>query len=252
MGFNVAADAYDRFMGRYSEPLASEFARLAGVRRGHRALDVGCGPGALTARLVEILGPDHVAAVDPSPQFVRAARSRLSNVDVRSGEAEGLPFPDDCFDVTLAQLVVHFMKDPVKGLRQMGRVTRNGGVVAACVWDHSGGRGPLSVFWQAAHQMDPLAPAEGHLAGAREGRLTELFKVAGLRDCEQDQMTVRVEFESFTDWWEPFTLGVGPAGDYVGQLDTKGRRRLRAACADLLPVDLFSIEATAWAVVGSA
>ena len=155
MSFTVAADSYDRFMGRYSAPLAPQLADLAGVQRGQRALDVGCGPGALTGELVARLGADSVAAADPSEPFVLAARERHPGVDVRHAAAEELPFPDDEFDVALAQLVVHFMADPVAGLREMARVTRPDGVVAGCVWDLAGGRSPISLFWTAARQLDP-------------------------------------------------------------------------------------------------
>jgi ubiquinone/menaquinone biosynthesis C-methylase UbiE len=139
VSFDVGADAYLRFMGRYSEPLAVQFADLAGIGRGQRVLDVGCGPGALTAELVSRAGTDAVSAVDPSASFAAAVRERLPGVDVRRSAAERLPFPDDAFDAALAQLVVHFMTDPVAGLREMGRVTRPGGVISACVWDHAGG-----------------------------------------------------------------------------------------------------------------
>ena len=146
MSFFVAAAAYDRFMGRYSRLLSAQMADLAGVRDGQQALDVGCGPGALTAELVARLGPGGVAAVDPSAPFVAAARERFPGIAVQQAPAEQLPFPDDRFDAALAQLVVHFMADPLAGLREMRRVTRPGGGVAACVWDHAGGRGPLGVF----------------------------------------------------------------------------------------------------------
>src|SRR5206468_5388483 len=124
-------------------------------RGGQRLLDVGCGPGALTAELVNRVGPNAVSAVEPSASFVAAARERLPGVDMRQTGAERLPFGDAAFDAALAQLVVHFMVDPVAGLREMGRVTRPGGVVAACVWDHAGGRGPLSAFWQAVRGPAP-------------------------------------------------------------------------------------------------
>jgi ubiquinone/menaquinone biosynthesis C-methylase UbiE len=133
VSFDVGAGAYQRFMGRYSEPLAAQFASLAGLRSGQRVLDVGCGPGALTAELVTRVGPELVSAVEPSAPFVDAVRARLPGVDVRQAAAEQLPLPDDAFDVTLAQLVVHFMTDPVRGLGEMRRVTREGGTVAACV-----------------------------------------------------------------------------------------------------------------------
>ena len=142
MSFDVAADAYDRFMGRYSAQLAPGLADLGGVQAGQTVLDVGCGPGALTAELVRRLGPDAVAAVDPSESFVAAARARHPGVDVRLSAAEDLPYPDGTFDAAFAQLVVHFMTDPVAGLAEMARVTRADGVVAACVWDLAGGRAP--------------------------------------------------------------------------------------------------------------
>lgn len=248
MTFDVAADSYDRFMGRFSRPLAAEFVEHAGVRAGQRVLDVGCGPGALTAELVERVGPDAVSAVDPSAPFVAAARARFPDVDVRSGVAEHLPFPDDGFDHALAQLVVHFMSDPVAGLREMARVTRPGGTVSACVWDHAGTGSPLATFWQAVHDLDPDAPGESALPGAHEGHLAELCEAAGLRDVVPGRLTVVVRFETFADWWEPFTYGVGPAGAYVAGRDDDQRERLRARCAELLGEAPFRVEASAWCV----
>ena len=248
MTFNVAADAYDRFMGRFSEPLAAEFAQAARVEPGQRALDVGCGPGALTAQLVDRLGAGAVSAVDPSAPFVAAVRTRLPGVDVRCAAAERLPFPDSSFDLAVAQLVVHFMADPVAGLSEMARVTRPGGLVVACVWDHAGGSGPLAAFWRAARDLDAEVRDESELAGAREGHLAELCEEAGLQDIEPMALTVTIPFTTFDDWWEPFELGVGPAGAYVAQLDQEQRDRLRSRCAELMPRPPFDIAASAWCV----
>jgi len=250
VSFDVGADAYGRFMGRYSEPLAAEFVTLLGARAGQRALDVGCGPGALTAELVGLLGPSAVAAIDPSEPFVEAVRARFAGVDVRRAGAEQLPFDNDHFDLTVAQLVVHFMTDPVAGLVEMARVTRPGGVVAACVWDHAGGGGPLALFWRAVTEIDPLAHDESKLAGAREGHLAELFVLAGLADVESTVLTVRAGFPTFADWWDPFTLGVGPAGAYVAELDGRERAALRSRCAALVPAAPFEITASAWTALG--
>jgi SAM-dependent methyltransferase len=250
VSFAVAADAYDRFMGRYSVPLAPQLADFAGVAAGQRVLDVGCGPGALTAELVRRLGPAAVSAVDPSEPFVAAARERHPGVSVQRAAAEELPFGDQTFDAALAQLVVHFMADPVAGLRELARVTRKHGVVAACVWDLAGGGGPLTVFWEAARELDPDVADESPLAGGRQGHLAQLFRAAGLREIEEAVLSVDVEHPSFEEWWEPFTLGVGPAGGYAAGLDTKRQAQLRERCRKLLPAAPFVLSARAWAVRG--
>ncbi len=248
MSFDVSAEAYLRFMGRYSEPLAGEFLQGAELSGHGRILDVGCGPGVLTQVLVDRYGASAVAAVDPSAPFVAATRARLPGVDVRQGVAEALPYDDDVFDAALAQLVVHFMADPVAGLREMGRVTRPGGVVSACVWDHCGGHGPLSLFWSAAQDLDPDAPSERDLPGTRKGQLAELAVTAGLSDVEASGLTVRVTSESYDEWWAPYLLGVGPAGAYVASLDDDHRQRLFRRCTEVLPDPPFEQTALAWNV----
>ena len=248
MTFNVPADAYARFMGRFSDPLGVVFADFAGIEPGQAVLDVGSGPGALTTELVRRLGDAHVAAVDPSPPFVEALRARLPEVDVRTAAAEALPFEDRAFDATLAELVVHFMSDPVAGLREMARVTRPGGVVAACVWDHDGGGSPLSTCWQAARDLDPDVVDEAGLAGAREGHLEQLATEAALTEVVGTLLTVEVEFATFDEWWEPYTFGIGPLGAYIRGLDDAGRAALRSRCAELLTPAPFTVSGSAWAV----
>jgi SAM-dependent methyltransferase len=247
MSFAAGADAYDRFMGRYSVELAPLFADFSGVEGVERILDVGCGPGALTAELTKRLGASAVTAVDPTEAFVAAVRERSPGVDVRHAWAEELPFPAGEFDAALAQLVVHFMNDPVAGLAEMGRVTSEDGVVAACVWDHAaGGRGPLSLFWEAARELDPGSRSESGLAGTGEGDLAKLFASAGLRGIEDGELTFDVEHETFEDWWEPYTLGVGPVGVYVAGLDEERRYELRERCRTLLPPAPFTLSIRAW------
>ena len=248
MSFNVSADAYLRFMGKYSEQLAVQFVDLAGIGAGQRVLDVGCGPGALAAELVRRVGPGGVRAVEPSASFVAAVRDRLPEVDVQQASAEQLPFPDQTFDAALAQLVVHFMNDPVRGLGEMGRVTRPGGAVAACVWDHAGGRGPVAAFWRAARELDPAADDESGLPGVREGDLARLFAQAGLGAAQVSTLTVQVR-QAFDEWWEAFTLGVGPAGAYAVSLSPEHQAALREQCRRLLATDPIEISATAWAAV---
>lgn len=252
MNFNVAAEAYDRFMGRYSTLLAPRFADLASVASGQRVVDVGCGPGALTAELIGRLGSTAVSAVDPSEPFVAAVHERHPEITVHRAAAEHLPFGDDEFDAALAQLVVHFMADPVAGIREMGRVTRSGGVVAACVWDFAGGRGPLGVFWRAANQLDPDVVDEADMAGASEGQLAQLFREAGLDQIEATTLSISTVHQSFEEWWEPYTFGVGPAGSYVTGLDEAHQAELRELCRSELPAAPFTLTALAWATRGIA
>ena len=250
--FDVAAEAYDSFMGRYSAPLAPLFCDFAGVRDERRVLDVGCGPGALVAELVRRLGSSAVTAVDPSEPFVEATRRRHPGVDVLRAAAEDLPFPDDDVDAALAQLVVHFMEDPVAGLEQMARVTRPGGVVAACVWDHGGGMGPLSPFWDGVRKLDPGVRDESQLAGAREGHLGELMRQAGIDEIEETVLSVSVEHATFDEWWQPFTFGVGPAGAYLATLDAAQQTRVRETCREAMPSEPLTITSRAWAARGRA
>jgi SAM-dependent methyltransferase len=252
MTFAVPADAYDRYMGRYSVLLSPQFADLAGVQDGQRVLDVGCGPGALTAELVKRLGAASVAAVDPSEPFVAAARERYPTVSVQQATAEQLPFEDDAFDAALAQLVVHFMSDPAAGVAEMRRVTRRRGVVAACVWDHAGGQGPLSVFWEVAAELDAEVVDESRLVGSREGDLQRLFEDAGLTGVEETALTVSLEHPSFEEFWEPYTFGVGPVGVYLAGLDGERQGQLRERCREKLPDPPFVLTARAWTARGLA
>jgi SAM-dependent methyltransferase len=245
----AAAEAYDRFMGRDSSQLAAQMADLAGVQAGQRVVDVGSGPGALTRELVDRLGASAVSAIDPADQFVAALRDRYPGVDAHVGPAEDLPFADGAFDAALAQLVVHFMADPLQGLREMARVTRDDGVVAACVWDNAGGRTPLAPFWNAALELDPDIDDESELAGTREGHLGELFLEIGLREVEETALLVRVEHETFEEWWEPFSFGVGPAGAYLSRVDAERQAAIRdIAFAEL--GEPFTLDALAWAARG--
>jgi SAM-dependent methyltransferase len=250
VSFDVAADAYDRFMGRYSSKLSRPFADFAGIKAGQRVLDVGCGPGALTAELVARTGAESVAAVDPSEPFVEAARSRLPGVDVQLAAAEDLPHSDAAFDAALAQLAVHFMTDAVAGIAEMARVTRAGGVVATSVWDLAGDRAPISPFWEAARELDADVEDESRLAGTRAGHLAELLGSAGLREVDEVELSATVEHESFEEWWRPFTFGVGPAGAYAQSLGQTELAELRERCRKLLREEPFTLTTYAWAARG--
>jgi SAM-dependent methyltransferase len=193
-----------------------------------------------------------VAAIDPSEPFVEAARARNPGADVRLGSAEQLPFPDDTFAAALAQLVVQFMSEPATGVGEMARVTRPGGAVVACVWDHGGGQGPLSPLWDAARVLEPRVEGESLRTGTSEGQLQGLFEGVGLADVRETALSVSVEHPTFEEWWEPFTLGVGPAGAYAKSRDEETRERLRARCEALLPAAPFMLSTWAWAARGVA
>lgn len=246
------ATAYDQFMGRYSRPLSAELLRLVDLLPTQRALDVGCGPGALTELLVDALGSDLVHGVDPSAAFIAAARLRLPGVTFTEGRAERLPYEDNAFDIVLAQLVVHFMSDPIKGLNEMHRVARHGGLVGATVWDHAGGSGPLSPFWRAVREIHHDERGESQLPGTSQGELEEFFVQAGFSSCDSRVLTVSVSFDSFEEWWAPYTLGVGPAGSFVAGLSADEVATLREHCRSLFPTSSFEVSASAWCVTATA
>ena len=254
--FRASADPYDRHVGRYGSQLAAALIAFAGIEPGMRALDVGCGPGALTSALARLLGPSHVCAADPSEPFAEACRSRLPGVEVVVAGAESLPFGGGAFDATLSQLVVNFMGDAEAGVREMARVTRPGGVVASCVWDYAGEMTLLRAFWDAAREIDPERAAAADEAivmpwcGDRE--LEELWRMAGVQDVRFGPLVVRASYESFEQLWSPLPTGVAPSGAFCKSLDADRRAALRDAYQRRLGVGdgPFELTARAWAVAG--
>ncbi len=223
------AAAYDGFMGRYSRPLAHGFLDVAGVSPGLTALDVGCGPGALTAVLVERLGADRVAACDPTEPFVAECRRRHPGVDVRAAAAEDLPFDDDSADLVLAQLVLHFVSDPTEAATQMRRVARPGGVVGACVWDFDEGMEMLRLFWDAALAVNPDAPDEARAPRfGGPGEIAGLFEHAGLSDVRECTLEVSSTYADLDELWQTLLAGVGPAGGYLIGRPAADRDRVRS------------------------
>jgi SAM-dependent methyltransferase len=253
--FRASAEAYGRLVGRYSASLASELIGFAGVEPGMRALDVGCGPGGLSAKLAELLGAENVAAADPSEPWAEACREHVPGAEVVVAPAEALPFPDGAFDATLSQLVVNFMSDAEKGVGEKMRVTRAGGIVAACVWDYGGEMTLLRAFWDAAREVDSGSAGADEAAvmrWCREGELAELWETVGFDEVRFGALTARAAYESFEDLWSPFPTGVGPAGAYCKSLDDERRAALKAALQRRLTVgdEPFELTARAWAVAG--
>jgi SAM-dependent methyltransferase len=228
--FAVAGGIYDSFMGRYSLSLAKPFADAAGVVEGQQALDVGCGPGALTGVLVARLGRDAVWACDPSPSFRDECAARHPGVVVKLGRAESIPFEDDSVDHAMAQLVLHFVSEPHRAASEMARVVRPGGTVSACVWDFDEGMEMLRGFWDAALSIDPDAPDEARtMRFGRPGEIAELFRSAGIEDIVESTLGVSSTYTSFDELWNGFLAGVGPAGSYCVSSSDEHRDRLRTA-----------------------
>lgn len=255
MSFAVAGDKYDRFMGRYSRELAPLLIEFAGVDPGMVVVDVGCGPGPLTERLVQRVGAGNVAAADPSEPFVAAATERAPGADVQQAAAEELPWGDDRFDAALSQLVVNFMRDADAGVSEMRRVARPGAVVAACTWSYGEDMEMLRGFWDAARRLDSGAPDEGStMRYRRADELEELWQRVGLNDVDTDHLRVETGYTGFDDLWEPFTYGVGPAGAYLAKLDSGQREQLRTELFKGMgePAGQFTLSATACAVRGEA
>jgi ubiquinone/menaquinone biosynthesis C-methylase UbiE len=248
-----SSEAYDAFMGRYSAPLAALFADAAAVTKGQVVLDVGCGPGALVRELIDRVGNSSVCAIDPSAPFVQACSDRFPGVDVRQGQAEVLGYADAKFDAALAQLVLHFVSDPLKGVSEMRRVVRPGGTVAACVWDAADGMDLLRLFASAAVAVDPQAPLEvRQLKFGNPGELRNLFAEAGLVEIAETTLTVTSTYQSFAELWNGFLAGIGPAGVYCVALGPEPREAVRTQLFNLLgsPNGTFVLGAVARAACG--
>jgi SAM-dependent methyltransferase len=254
--FQAPAEAYDRHIGRYSGDLAAGLLRVARIRPGQHALDVGCGPGALTQALAARLGARQVSAVDPSEPFVEACARRVPGADVRLGAAEELPFQDGRFDAVLSQLVINFMSDAPAALREMCRVARPRGTIASCVWDYADGMTLLRRFWDAALIVDPDgAPAhdEGRVMRyCTPQELERLWRDAGLLDVRTSELLANADYEDFDALWEPLERGIAPSGAYAAALDPAWRGALRDELRRLLdsPRGPFALSARAWCVVG--
>ena len=254
----TAGAGYERFMGRWSRILAPQLVAFAGVRDGQRVLDVGTGTGALASAVEKSSATVQVVGIDPSEGFIAFARKNAQSGRARFevGDAQALQFPDASFDATLALLVMNFVPDHQKAIREMARVTRAPGTVAACVWDYDAGMEMLRFFWDEVVKLDPaMEPKdERHMKLSRRGQLGELWRSAGLLDVEERPLVIEQQYSSFMDYWESFLRGAGPGGAYVTslpearrqQLETRMRGRLLGERAD----GPFTLKARAWCVKG--
>ena len=249
--FDDPAEAYDHHVGRYGSQLAAGLIGASGLRAGQRALDVGSGTGQLTSALAELLGAESVAAIDPSEAFAAACGARVPGADVRVGVGEQLPFADGGFDAVLAQLVVQLMDDRDAGLREMIRVTRPGGVIAASVWD-SHAMPVLGSFWDAALEVAPERAGDlddGQRVGYESpDELGDLFRAHGLGEVSTGEILASADYESFDDLFRPFAAGAGHSGACFTALEAPGQARLKSSAFERLgaPEGPFTLTARAW------
>jgi len=253
------ARGYDFLMGRWSNLLGREFVGFAAIADGARVLDVGCGTGSLTGATLTATRPVEVVGIDPSPTFVELARDRLRDARARfeTGDAQNLAFPDGYFGYTMAMLVLNFVPDRARAAGEMRRVTRGGGLVAACVWDYGGEMSMLRRFWDAAVALDPSAASrhEGRMPLCRAGELGDLWRATGLEQVREGPIVIETRFTSFDDFWKPFLSGVGPSGGYAASLPSQMQQaleaKLRAELWNDRPEEARTLPARAWAVVGT-
>lgn len=245
--FSGSSDAYDRFMGRYSRPLARAFADFAGVTSGMRALDVGAGTGALTDELAARGAT--VTAVEPSQDYAAELRERFAEVHV--APAEQLPFPDGTFDAALAQLVVVFLNDVGGAIREMARVAREGGVVATCMWEVQG----MDMMNALNTVRDRIAPGTSPppvTAYRDEASLRQLFETSGLREVETTTLSVEVTYETIDELWEPAIHVGGPGGPVADRMTPEQLAAGRAIFEEALgnPAGAYVLTGRAAAVRG--
>jgi ubiquinone/menaquinone biosynthesis C-methylase UbiE len=252
-------EAYERYVGRWSRPVAHAFVHWLDVRAGGRLLDDGCGTGALTETLLEAAEPAEVVGVDSSEGYVAHARAHVT--DPRAtflvGDAENLPFDDASFAAAVSALVLNFVPDPLRAVAEAMRVVGERGTVAAYVWDYAGRMELMRHFWDAAVELDPAAGSldEGRrFAICEPSALKRLFTDAGLADVETREITVPTVFRDFDDYWQPFLSGEAPAPGYAISLDEGRRAALRERLRTRLPTrpdGSIPLVARAWAVRGT-
>jgi SAM-dependent methyltransferase len=254
------AEAYERFMGRWSRLVAPQLADFTDVPDLGRLLDIGSGTGALAFALAERKPQAHVRGIDPSTAYVEYANSRNpfpDRVTFETGDAQQLRLADASFDASLSLLVFNFIPDSRKALSEVRRVTRPGGRISAAVWDYGDGMRMLRAFWDGAVSIDAKAEKfdERDMPLCRAGELSELWRQGGLENIHEQPQTVTTRFESFVDYWDAFLLGQGPAGVYVRSLSRDQVRALRdevkrrvSPSAENLPI---SLPARVWSVRGT-
>lgn len=248
-------DAYERYVGRWSRPIAAQFLTWLDAPRGIRWLDVGCGTGALTEAILDQCEPASVVGVEPSAGFLETARARLGDrAALLQGDAAHLPVTDASADAVVSGLVLNFVPDPDAALTEFVRVAAPGGTVAAYVWDYAEGMRMMREFWDVAAEVDPDGAALDESARfpiCRPDALAALFSGATGDDAVVVPLDANAVFADFDDYWEPFLGGQGAAPAYVMALDDDRRAAIRERLRERLPVrrdGTIELATRAWAV----
>lgn len=255
-----SGSGYELQMGRWSRRLAPLLIEFAGINAG-RILDVGCGTGSLTLALARNPAIEGITGIDFSAPYIEHAKAQNSDprVAFEVGDACEMPFQDGSFDHAISSLVIQFIPDGGRAVREMRRVTRSGGIVAAATWDVRGGFVPWRMFFDTASVLDANAADRRAKACARplvkrEG-LVRAWMDAGLNDVSVNDLTIRMDFTSFDDFWLPMEGNDGPFVEYLRTIDPelkeKVREAIRLAYLDGDADGARSYAATAWAVKGT-
>ena len=256
-----SAEAYERYVGRWSRLVASEFLGWLAAPVNGRWLDVGCGTGVLSRAILDVAQPVTVLGIDPSERFIASAREQAADRRARFevGDARALPGNEGTFDAVVSGLVLNFVPaaDRIGAVTGMHRVAAAGGVVAAYVWDYADGMQMMRHFWDAAAALDPASREldEGRrFPFCQPDPLAALFRGAGLRDVVVRAIDVPTVFRNFDDYWMPFLGGQGSAPGYAMSLSDDRRAALRERIHSRLPIapdGSIHLTARAWAVRGN-
>lgn len=252
------ADAYERFMGRWSRKLARALVGWLEIPPGCHWLEVGCGTGSLTAQILDIARPASVVATDASKQYVAHARATIPDhrVQFLASGAGSLPTREEGYDVVASSLVLNFLPDATEALREMRSLAAGDGVVGGCVWDYAGDMQFLRRFWDAAVELDPAArqhDESGRFAICSPSALEVAFRKAGFSEVVVDAIEIETRFMDFDDYWSPFVGGPGPAPGYLSSLSDQAQRDIESRLATTLPRNndgAISLRARAWAARG--
>jgi len=252
-------DLYEPYIGRWSREVGKQFVHDLAEPPGARWVDVGCGTGALTSTILAQAAPESVVGVEPAAGFLDVARanSRDARASFLGGDADAIPLPGGSADVVVLGLVLISAPEPARALRELRRVARPGGRVAAYVWDYAGEMQLIRTFWDAAVELDPSASSldEGNrFPICAPAALARLFSEAGMTGVESGAIVIPTRFRDFDDYWNPFLGGQGPAPSYAVSLSEERRQALRELLRSCLPQSAdgsIALSARAWTVVGT-